>query len=109
MTTISPPPPPNILGSQSILTTGASLLTVGRQAFSGSKIGLSGNSRALLEGFFDGATALFNQLYTKTENGEAANVTAIMALRSKYSYLVSDEIKETAASKDKGTNVDKTA
>lgn len=101
----------------------ADLLSVGRQAFEGitrgyGRIGLSVSSRQQLESFYSSATSLFNQLYARTENSELFNVVTIKALRSKYSYLVSDEIKandkaaaEAAsntvpASTTSGTNVD---
>jgi hypothetical protein len=74
--------------------------------------GLSSGSRALLEGFFNNASAIFNQLYTKAENGEATNIVQIKALRSKYSYLVKEgafDDGSTAASSTNGTQVDTSA
>ena len=86
------------------------LLSVGRAAFQGitgryGRIGLSANSRQQLEGFYNNGIALFNQLFAKTENQELNNQTIILALRSKYSYKVSETITGTAASKTTGTNV----
>jgi hypothetical protein len=85
----------------------ASLLSAGRAAFENitrgyGRIGLSANSRQQLEGFYNNAAALFNQLYTASENQEVNNVTIIKALRSKYDYLVSESIK----SETSGTKVD---
>lgn len=98
-----------ILGSgSSILNMGGSLLDAGRR-INRSGIGMSANSRALLEGFYNNASAIFNQLYTKAENGEASNITQIQALRSKYSYLVREDLLDdggTAASTTTGTQVD---
>lgn len=71
---------------------GGSLLDAGRR-INRSGIGLSANSRAVLESFFDGGISLFNQLYNKAENGEASNTATILALRSKYSYLVNPDIQ----------------
>ena len=101
---------PSILGGfgGGIINAGGSLLDAGRR-IDRSGIGMSASSRGLLEGFYSGGIALFNQLYTKTENAEVANATTILALRSKYSYLVSEEVKATAASNTTGTNVDTTA
>lgn len=89
----------------------SSLLDSGRAAFSflarkGIKIGMSQSSRQQLEGFYNNGTALFNQLYNAAENKEVNNTTAILALRSKFSYLVSESITGTAKSKTSGTNID---
>lgn len=86
------------------------LLSVGRAAFQGitgryGRIGLSADSRQQLEGFYNNATALFNQLFNSAENQEVNNKTTILALRSKYSYKLSENVTETAASKTTGTNV----
>lgn len=98
-----------ILGSgYSILNAGGSLLDAGRR-INRSGIGMSASSRQLLEGFYNNASAIFNQLYTKAENGEASNVTQIMALRSKYDYLVREDLLDNgsaAASTTTGTAVD---
>jgi len=101
-----------MLGQYSIINAGGSLLEAGRR-INRSGIGMSANSRMLLEGFYNNATALFNQLYTRTENGELNNVKQILALRSKYAHLVSDEVKAMVAKNDSvpksntaGTNVD---
>lgn len=104
---------PSILGGGrgGILNSAPSLLENGRAAFSGIRgaPGMSARSRAQLEGFYNGATALFNQLYAKTESSELQNVNTVLALRSKYSYLVSEEVKEMTASQTNGKNVDTTA
>lgn len=89
----------------------ADLLSVGRAAFQGitrgyGRIGLSANSRQQVESFFNNATALFNQLYARTENQEVNNKTQILALRSKHKGLVSESITGTAASTTTGTQVD---
>ena len=98
-----------ILGSgYSILNAGGSLLDAGRR-INRSGIGMSASSRQLLEGFYNNASAIFNQLYTKAENGEATNVMQIKALRSKYSYLVKPEMLDdgsAAKSTTTGTKVD---
>jgi hypothetical protein len=106
---------PNILGSASIIDMGGSLLDAGRR-INRSGLGMSASSRGLLEGFYNNATALFNQLYNRTENSELSNQVTILALRSKFSYLVTDEVKAgTAAattvpsSDTTGTNVDTSA
>lgn len=92
----------------SILSGG--LLEIGRNAFqtgrTGGRIGLSASSRQQLESFFSNATALFNTLYANAEDQEVYNVTTIKALRSKYSYLVSESITGTAKSNTTGTQVD---
>ena len=84
-----------------------SLLDAGRAAFQNitgryGRIGLSQSSRQALQGFYNNGPALFNQLYTASENQEVYNVTIIKALRSKYDYLVS----ETIQSDTSGTKVD---
>ena len=101
-----------ILGSgASILNMSNSLLDNGRAigARNGGT-GLSSSSRQLLEGFFNNASAIFNQLYTKAENGEATNIVQIKALRSKYSYVVEggpfDEKNTNVTPSENGTNVD---
>lgn len=100
-----------ILGSgSSILNMGGSLLDAGRR-INRSGIGMSSGSRALLEGFFNNASAIFNQLYNKAENSEATNRMQILALRSKYAYLaVGGPFDETAntvtASDTTGTAID---
>lgn len=90
------------------------MLDVGRRVFSninkgGPRIGLSASSRQHLKSFFNNGPALFNQLYMRTENQEATNVTKIMALRAQNKSLVSQSITETAASSTNGTNIDTTA
>jgi hypothetical protein len=75
----------------------------------GPRIGMSQGSRQLLEGFYNNASALFNQLFTSAENQEVNNIKTIMALRSKYSHLVSESITGTAASTTSGTQVDQEA
>lgn len=99
-----------ILGSgMSILTAGGSLLDAGRR-INRSGIGMSANSRQMLEGFYNNSSAIFNQLYTKTENAEVANQMNILALRSKHSYLVKggpfDETNTNVSASSNGTNVD---
>lgn len=92
----------------SILGAGGSLLDAGRR-INRSGIGMSASSRALLEGFYNNASAIFNQLYTKAENGEASNVIQIKALRAKYSYLVKEGLVDNgsaATSSTNGTQVD---
>lgn len=94
----------------SILSAGGSLLDAGRR-INRSGIGMSQSSRQLLEGFYNNSSAIFNQLYTKAENGEVTNQMQILALRSKHSYLVKggpfDEVSNTvSASSTTGTNVD---
>lgn len=87
------------------------LLSAGRAAFQGIRgaTGMSQSSRQLLEGFYNNAAALFNQLYAKSENSELFNITQIRALRSKYYHLTRDDIKErdtVPASQTNGTQVD---
>lgn len=92
----------------------ADLLSVGRAAFEGitsgyGRIGLSASSRQQLEGFYNGAVQLFNQLYTSTENQEVANQMQILALRSKNKSLVATGVFDNGAassSTTSGTNVD---
>lgn len=108
---------PVFLGQYSIIDSAGGLLESGRR-INRSGIGMSAGSRQLLESFYNNATAMFNQLYTRAENSEAINVTTILALRSKYAHLVNDTIKaqmaEEAAKEDdtvpvsntNGTNVD---
>lgn len=85
----------------------ASLLSAGRAAFQNitagyGRIGLSASSRQALDSFYNNAAALFNQLYTAAEDQEVNNTRTILALRSKFDYLVSDTVK----SQTSGTNVD---
>ena len=84
-----------------------SLLDAGRAAFQNitgryGRIGLSQSSRHQLQSVYNNGPALFNQLYTAAEDQEVYNVTVIKALRSKYSYLVSESI----TSETNGTEVD---
>lgn len=105
---------PNILGGgTNILGMANSLLDNGRaiSARNGGP-GMSARSRAQLESFFYGASAMFNQLYNKTENAEITNSIAIMALRSKHSHNVAEGMFDngnSAASNTSGTNIDTTA
>lgn len=108
---------PTILGGgTSILNTANSLLDNGRaiSARNGG-VGMSARSRALLEGFYNNGTALFNQLYARTETAELSNQIDILALRAKNKSLISggmfDEASNTddtavAASTTTGTQVD---
>lgn len=103
---------PNILGGgANILSMANSLLDNGRAigARNGG-IGMSTSSRALLEGFYNNGTALFNQLYAKTENAELSNQVTILALRAKNQSLVAggmfDEDNNVPASNTTGTEVD---
>ncbi len=104
---------PNILGGgTNILGMANSLLDNGRAigARNGG-VGMSASSRALLEGFYNNGTALFNQLYAKTENGELNNQTVILALRSQNRSLVSETVfpseeTDVPASTTSGTQVD---
>jgi len=75
----------------------------------GPRIGMSAGSRQLLEGFYNNASALFNQLYTRTENQELNNIRTVLALRSKYSHLVSESITGVAKSTTNGTRIDESA
>lgn len=92
---------------------GASLLEIGRSAFQSSsrygRIGLSASSRQQLESFYSNATTLFNTLYTNAEDQEVNNIKQILALRSKYKYLVSENVTATAASTTSGTKLDTSA
>ncbi len=98
-------------GGTNILGMANSLLDNGRAigARNGG-VGMSANSRALLEGFFNNGSALFNQLYNKTENAEVANQITILALRGQNKSLVAggmfDEENTVSASKTTGTQVD---
>jgi hypothetical protein len=106
---------PNILGGGvNILGMANSLLDNGRaiSARNGG-VGMSARSRAMLEGFYNNGTALFNQLYAKTENAEIANQTTILALRAKNKSLISetqypDAVRQdvVASSSTNGTRVD---
>ncbi len=102
---------PNILGGgANILSMANSLLDNGRaigQRNGGT--GMSARSRAILEGFYNNGTALFNQLYAKTESAELANQVTILALRSKNPGLVKGGVFDdgaSAKSNTTGTNVD---
>lgn len=90
-----------------------SLLDNGRAIFArNGGTGMSARSRAQLEGFFNGATAMFNQLYTKAENQEVTNNITILALRAKNSHNVAEGMFDngsSTASKTTGTKVDTTA
>jgi len=103
---------PNILGGgTNILGMANSLLDNGRAigARNGG-IGMSARSRAILEGFYNNGTALFNQLYAKTETAELANQVTILALRGKNKSLVAggvfDESNNVPTSSTSGTKVD---
>jgi len=102
----------NILGGgTSILGMANSLLDNGRAIFArNGGTGMSARSRQLLEGFYNNGTALFNQLYARTENAELANQTTILALRAQNKSLVEggvfDESRSVPASTDTGTQVD---
>lgn len=107
---------PNILGGgANILSMANSLLDNGRAIFQrNGGPGLSANSRQMLESFYSNGSALFNQLYARTENAELTNVTQIMALRAKNKSLVSENAPGTdngaaSASSTKGTNLDTSA
>ncbi len=71
---------------------------------------MSGRSRQLLEGFYNNGTALFNQLYARTENAELSNQIDILALRAQNKSLLADgpfaEDTSVAASTTTGTQVD---
>ncbi len=101
----------NILGSgTSIMNMANSLLDNGRAIFSrNGGTGMSARSRALLEGFYNNGSALFNQLYTKAENQEVMNVTKIMALRAGLTDRQKSDQVMVDASTTSGTNVDTTA
>jgi hypothetical protein len=106
----------NIFGSgTSILGMANSLLDNGRAIFQrNGGPGLSGRSRQLLESFYSNGPAIFNQLYTRTENAEVSNALTIKALRSKNESLVAEGVFEdpnadngkAAASSTTGTQVD---
>ena len=103
---------PNILGGgANILSMANSLLDNGRAigARNGG-IGMSARSRAILEGFYNNGTALFNQLYAKTESAELANQVTILALRGKNQSLVAggmfDEDNNVPKSSTSCTSVD---
>jgi len=87
---------PVFLGQYSIMDAVGGLLESGRR-INRSGIGMSSNSRALLESFYNNASAMFNQLYTRAENAEVMNITTIKALRSKHAHLVNDTIKAQMA------------
>ncbi|PZQ43671.1 MAG: hypothetical protein DI551_11690 [Micavibrio aeruginosavorus] len=89
---------------------GGSLLDAGRR-INRSGIGLSSNSRQALENFYANSTSLFNQLYTNAESSANNNVKQILALRSKYSYLVKGGPFDTSgvSSSSTGTTVNETA
>ena len=97
-------------GGTNIIGMANSLLDNGRaiSARNGG-VGMSGRSRALLEGFYNNGTALFNQLYARTETAELSNQVNILALRSQNASLVAegmfDDGSATAAT-DTGTQVD---
>ena len=100
-------------GGTSILGMANSLLDNGRAIFArNGGTGMSGRSRALLEGFYNNGSAIFNQLYAKAENSEVSNAITIKALRAKHSSLVSEQFQadtNVPASTTSGTNVDTTA
>ena len=101
----------NILGSgTNILGMANSLLDNGRAIFArNGGIGMSARSRQMLEGFYNNGTALFNQLYARTETKELSNQIDILALRAKNKSLTTDGMFDTgasAASTTTGTNVD---
>lgn len=96
-------------GGTSILTTANSLLDNGRaiSARNGGT-GMSSRSRALLEGFYNNGTALFNQLYARTEAAELSNQIDILALRAKNKSLIAEGMFDdgsAAASTSTGTTV----
>jgi hypothetical protein len=98
-------------GGTNILGMANSLLDNGRAigARNGG-VGMSARSRQLLEGFYNNGTALFNQLYARTESAELSNQIDILALRAKNQSLVADgvfdEDTSVAASETTGTVVD---
>ena len=103
---------PNILGGgANILSMANSLLDNGRAigARNGG-VGMSARSRGILEGFYSNGSALFNQLYARTETAELANQTTILALREKNKSLIAngqfDETKTVPASTTAGTELD---
>lgn len=103
---------PTILGGgTNILGMANSLLDNGRAigARNGG-VGMSARSRALLEGFYNNGTALFNQLYARTETAELSNQIDILALRAKNKSLVAEGVfsddTSVSASTTTGTHVD---
>lgn len=101
----------NILGGGiNILGMANSLLDNGRAIFQrNGGTGLSARSRAQLEDFMNGGTALFNQLYARTETAELSNQVKILALRSQNKSLVAGGMFDdgaASASKTTGTQVD---
>lgn len=97
-------------GGTNIIASANSLLDNGRAIFArNGGTGLSANSRGLLESFYNNGSALFNQLYTKTENSELYNNITIKALRSQNSSLVAEGVFDdgtSTASATTGTQVD---
>ena len=98
-------------GGSNILSAANSLLDNGRAIFArNGGTGMSGRSRQLLEGFYNNGTALFNQLYARTESKELSNQIDILALRAKNKSLVASGVFEdptaVAPSTTTGTNVD---
>ncbi len=102
----------NILGGgANILSMANSLLDNGRAIFArNGGTGMSARSRQLLEGFYNNGTALFNQLYAKTETAELSNQIDILALRAKNKSLVAEGTFEdptaVKTSTTTGTNID---
>lgn len=97
-------------GGVSILSMSNSLLDNGRAIFArNGGPGISARSRAQLEGFMNGGTALFNQLYARTETAELSNQVKILALRSQNKSLVAggmfDDSSSVPASSTTGTQV----
>ena len=97
-------------GGTNIIGMANSLLDNGRAIFQrNGGVGMSARSRALLEGFYNNGTALFNQLYARTENAELSNQIDILALRAKNKSLVAEGMFDdgsAAASTTTGTEVD---
>ncbi len=97
-------------GGVNILSMANSLLDNGRAISSrNGGVGMSARSRAMLEGFYNNGSALFNQLYARTENAELSNQVTILALRAKNSSLVSETAFDNGASSSStstGTKVD---
>lgn len=99
-------------GGVSILNMANSLLDNGRAIYArNGGPGISARSRAQLEGFMNGGTALFNQLYANTESAELANQVNILALRAKNKSLLAGGVFEETvpASSTTGTQVDTNA
>ena len=97
-------------GGTSILGMANSLLDNGRAigARNGG-VGMSARSRAMLEGFYNNGSALFNQLYARTESAELSNQIDILALRAKNKGLIAEGMFDdgtAAASSTSGTAVD---